>query len=354
MRKSINRERTPSLRGALIVRAQRGKLTAQGWPRKRKGPRHATNVYWSEWLQQADILAKYAPDSIQLSAREAAAGTAQMPRDLIISSMRGRLWYIEWEDGHRSYPLAAARDISDSLDILSQYKGTLLVRGADLWIPVPLPDHKTVLTWNVATGLPEWDDATGASSNYSAPLAASFPVIIGTPAPTLVQASPGPLVLGRTPAAAGTFLGAALRTLSTAPRTYTFGLRHVAELVTNNKWGLVLRDSVTGRLVAFNYVMVTPTSTPRLQVDYWTSPTVWTSTPVFRILTHQNTLFLRVLDDGTNFVFSVAGDDANFQTVATLSRTAWLAVPNQLGFNIASGALENLGSTLAAFHYHDE
>lgn len=348
------RTRYPSLRGALVVRPVRGVLTAQAWPKPRRGRRHPTNEYWSNWLAEADDRWKFAPDVFQIAARKAARGSPQMPRDLFIAAARGRLWMLTLEDGTKVYPMCAYRDVSESLDVLSQVKGSLLVRSGELWIPVPIPDHKTVLTFDMALGLPEWQDTTGASSNYSAPLAAAFTLLTGSPAPTLAQAPPGPLVLGRAPASASPRIGAALHVLSAVPRRYTFGLRHFSQLLTNNAWGLVLRDHATGRLITFSYRMITPSSAPQLNVDYWTNDTLFASTPLFRVVTHQNTLFLRITDSGGNFIFAASADDANYATVATLSRTAWLANPSHVGFQVTSGAIEALASALAAFHYVNE
>lgn len=348
------RTRYPSFRKRLVIRPNRGILVAQSWPKKRTGPRHPTNAYWSDWLSQADTLWKYQPDVFVRAALSAARGTPQMPRDLFISAIRGRLFMLTLDTGRRMFPMCAVRDVSQSLDVLSQDKGSILYRDDNIWKPLGPGQDGQAITWSAALGRPTWGPPTPGGDVYTPPNIADFPLLIGTPPPTLEKAFTGPLVLGRAAAGIGTNLSAALHTLTAPPHRYTIGLFHIAELITNNMWGMVLYDSATARCVAFVYRMLTPTSAPRLSIDTWNTPISYQTTVVFKVVTHQNALFLRIQDDGTNFLFQISADDANWKTAATVGRTAWLANPSHAGFGVISGGAESIGSALAAFHYHHE
>ncbi len=351
MRRSTRREQTPSLRGSLIVRTQRGMLTAQRWPRPRGPNRHPTNREWTEWLKQATELSKWVPPIIWEAAREAGRKAAALPRDLIIASMRGRLFAIQLDDKGWYYPLAAARDISESLDIIAQWKGSLLVRGDDLWIPLRLGEPDQLLTVDAATGMPVWRALEGLPGTYTPPTPAAFSQVLGSPTPTLVSAETGPLVMSRAPATGTANACCALRALDTPPHLYVFGLRGTKELLTNAQWGICLRDSTSGRLVSFALRYLTATSTPILSLSQWNSLTSYQSQTASRGILHTNTLFLAVQDDGTNFNFLVSSDDAGYIQAFTTLRTAWLAAPDQIGLFISSGATENIGCTLACLHY---
>lgn len=250
-RTSWPRVRYPSLRRRVVIRPVRGILTAQSWPHKRRGPRHPTNAWWSEWLRQADLLWNYLPDTFRRAALSAARGSPQMPRDLGIAAMRGRLWTITYTDGVRMYPMAAARDVSESLDVLSQLKGTLLVRGDSLWTPVAagLTDDD-VLAWSTLTGLPAWQ-ARPPALLYTPPLVADFPLIIGTPLPTPEQAPTRVLVVGRTAVTPFPRLCGILRPLATPPQQYTFALTFAGGDISTRTWGLILRDNATSRCISF-------------------------------------------------------------------------------------------------------
>lgn len=148
--------RPPSLRGLLQVDAVRGSPRIRAWPKPRGQHRNQTNVYWTKWLIAATYLYRYQPASIQFALQEATKGTVWMPRDLFISALRGRAYLIRDENGRIYYPMAMRQDVSTSLDAITQIPGSMIYRGADLWIPVSPGTNGQYLRYTSADQAPEW------------------------------------------------------------------------------------------------------------------------------------------------------------------------------------------------------
>jgi len=117
----------------MMVDAVRGVLRVRKWPRKSGRPTSARQLFWIDWFRQANRLAKYADAMSQARAIELTKGSGMYPRDIILQAMRGRLY--TWRDstGWKWYPVAAIGDISETLDVLAQTVGSVLVRAADRW-----------------------------------------------------------------------------------------------------------------------------------------------------------------------------------------------------------------------------
>lgn len=110
--------------------------------------------------------------------------------------------------------------------------------------------------------------------------------------------------------------------------------------------GIAVRDSATDRHIFFR---------PRgesafpadLRIDYYTSAAGggFSSAPYATnwIFTNTPIIWLAVHDDGTNFTFySYMPDGVTAVQVAQISRTAWLANPNQIGFVMGNETSANL------------
>ena len=353
---SAPRRDFPSYRGAFYVRENRGRAVVVAWPRTRPRPRHPKSEYWSEWLRQANVAFKALPEKFRGPIRDAARGWPQMPRDLAFATMRGTLWSYTTDEGFTRYPMQALSKVSESLDVVTKLRGALLVRGDLLWTYAdPGSADGDVLTWNAANQIPEFRTPTGGQgSQYTAPLLAAYPLFTGAPAPTIVQAATNPLVLARAASASFPRIGAALRTITTPPRTYTYGLAVLANFQNNSQTGIVIRDHATGRSLIFGVTFPSAAAAPQLAVQYWTSDSAWSSTALFRVVTYGNVYMLRLLDDGINFTFSASADDANYISIGSLGRAAWCAAPSHIGFGASNRAAETMGSTVSAYHYHDE
>ena len=152
-----------SLRGVLMVDTVRGVLRVRKWPRKYGKPRSALQAWWIDWFKQANKLAQYADGMTQARAIAMTKGSGLYPRDVMLKAMRGRLYVWADETGWKWYPMAAIQDISDSLDVLAQTVGSLLVRATDRWRSVVPGNVNDVLHYKGDTAPPEWlPVATGA------------------------------------------------------------------------------------------------------------------------------------------------------------------------------------------------
>lgn len=111
---------------------------------------------WGEWLRLANIVYKFTSPLIVEEVNRQIASTNVSARDVIFSAMNGLLFYLEDEEGRRWYSMAHRERISASLDVFSQSKGSILVRGDDLWEAIPAGPKGTVLTSNGSGELPSW------------------------------------------------------------------------------------------------------------------------------------------------------------------------------------------------------
>lgn len=93
------------------------------------------------------------------------------------------------------------------------------------------------------------------------------------------------------------------------------------------------RDSGTGRLVSIDF-------TPNIygvQWLNWNSPTSWNVTVWASGWMNSFVsplVWARVGDTGSTFTFDLSVDGITFEPVYSVSRTAWLANPNQIGFGV--------------------
>lgn len=153
--------RSESLRGAFMVDTVRGVLRIRKWPRKRGTPKSAKQLWWIDWFKQANYLAKYVDGAAAARAIEITAGSGKYPRDIIVSAMRGRLYSWIDQNGKKWHSMAAVQDISDSLDVLAQTVGDILVRATDRWRAPAAGAAGQVLTHQGAGAAPEWASAAG-------------------------------------------------------------------------------------------------------------------------------------------------------------------------------------------------
>jgi hypothetical protein len=145
--------RGESLRGKFMIDTVRGVLRVRKWPKKRGTPTSAEQLYWIDWFRQANKLAKYIDAASMRRAIELTAGTGMYPRDIILKAMRGRLYSWQDQNGKKWYPMAGIQDISDSLDVLAQDIGNVLVRATDRWRAAAEPTPGAVITYQ-GEGIP--------------------------------------------------------------------------------------------------------------------------------------------------------------------------------------------------------
>ncbi len=117
----------------MMVDVCKGVIRVRKWPRKRGKVRSAAQQYWVDWFVQANLLAKYVDAASAARAIEITRKSGLYPRDILLAAMRGRLYQWNSPDGWKWYPVAAIDDISESLDVLAQVVGSVLVRATDRW-----------------------------------------------------------------------------------------------------------------------------------------------------------------------------------------------------------------------------
>jgi len=160
--KGVSRStRGESLSGKIMVDTVRGQLRVRAWPKKRGTPKSEAQLWWIDWFRQANKLAKYADAASLRRAIDITANSGMYPRDILLAAMRGRL-YSWWDQtGNRWHSMAAIQDISDSLDVLAQAVGSVLVRSTDRWRAPPVGAPGDVLTHMGPAAGAEWQPAAG-------------------------------------------------------------------------------------------------------------------------------------------------------------------------------------------------
>lgn len=150
-----------------MVDTVRGLLRVRKWPKKRGTPKSARQRFWIDWFRQANLLAKYVDAASQRRAIEMTKGSGAYPRDVLLAAMRGRLFTWVDETGWRWYSMAAIGDISESLDVLAQTVGSVLVRAVDRWREPPPGVVGQVLTHQGPDAPPIWSAGAAGSLSFS-------------------------------------------------------------------------------------------------------------------------------------------------------------------------------------------
>ncbi len=156
-----------SIRGRLMIDTVRGVIRVRKWPRKRGPPKSESQRFWIDWFKQANLLAKYVDPIQQVRAIEMSKGTGVYPRDVLLMAMRGTLY--TWADpsGWKWYSMASIQGISDSLDVLAQTIGSVLVRSTDRWRTPPAGAIDDVLTYKGPLASPVWQAPAGGGFAFA-------------------------------------------------------------------------------------------------------------------------------------------------------------------------------------------
>lgn len=148
--------RPPAHRGRFVVSYGPWGSRVSAWPQRQVKKKSQAQQDAMDWFAAANRLYKLIPAEDQLLFERYAKGTRFYPRDLFLMCLAGRLGTIYHPDGRKLYPMAARRDVSDLLDVLSQTDGTMLRRINGLWEPITPGAPGQVLTMLGAT--PTWVD----------------------------------------------------------------------------------------------------------------------------------------------------------------------------------------------------
>lgn len=171
-----------------MVDTVRGVLRVRSWPKKPGPPKSAKQRFWIDWFTQANRLAKYVDAASAIRAIDLTAKSGLYPRDVLLAAMRGRLYHWADETGWKWYSMAAIGDISESLDVLAQNVGGVLVRALDRWRAPDPGDVGDVLTYQGDAAAPDWQPPAGGGGVFGGALVTSlsditFDRFIDTPIP---------------------------------------------------------------------------------------------------------------------------------------------------------------------------
>lgn len=285
--------------------------------------------------------------------RTAGRGWPQMPRDLAISSMRGTMWTYDAE-GVRRYPMQAASKVSESLDVLAQVEGMMLVRSGSLWVPIAPGDTTgKVLTWNNATKLPTWEDAGGAGGFYTPPSVGDFTTGVNASGASFVQAPTGPAVFIRPNPNATNRMNGFVKSLPSPPMTYILGCHWVGTTAQDAGPCLIVGDSSAGKYITLGCNRTNQRMEIEGMVDKWNSPTSHNSEPGQANQVHNGPVFYTLEDNGTTFTFRYGAEAAGWTTLLSESRTAFLSSPDVIGMGFRNRGFDTRFSRAIFIHWDE-
>lgn len=243
-------------------------------------------------------------------------------------------------------PIISA-DVQEILDQLTATRGAVIYRGLLGWAALLPGTSGQFLKTNGAGADPTWAAAGGGGGGLTPPVATDFPTRVNVGGETTISDLSSLLFAVDGPAASLTNR-MMLKALPAAPRKYITRITMQGQGIANDGMGLVIRDSATGKFIKFGVNFSNPWA---IVVQYWTSPTVFSSTPFSLNVVGCNPLWLQIADDGVNFTFQIGQVNGSFYTLFSASRTAFLAAPNQIGFGVED---ESLGGYWLAVDYYTD
>jgi len=122
--------------GIAYVSTWRGVAYIAKWPKKRSRPLHPKTVALADRFSKIGRMVRYLDPKQQVAAIEATKGTPLYPRDILSMGLAGTLFYYVEPSGQRIFSMATRVAVSESLDVIGDVEGTLLVRSGNLWVPV--------------------------------------------------------------------------------------------------------------------------------------------------------------------------------------------------------------------------
>lgn len=127
------------------------------WPRKRPRRKTKEQKAREEKFRFANQATKYIAPQTLVAFTEGVRGTPLLPRDLIIQQLYQRTAAFTLPDGKTRFPVVAKTSVSQSLDVLSQTPGSILLRGEEFWeaaIPGGLPQWSVLMDVTVTEDTP--------------------------------------------------------------------------------------------------------------------------------------------------------------------------------------------------------
>ena len=144
---------------------------------------------------------------------------------------------------------------------------------------------------------------------------------------TLADSKSG-LLMTTPPSNVSDNLRIAKKTLPAAPYTITIAFLPTAPGVNTYLFGLVLRNSGTGKLVTFTFSHAG--GGYKYEAGKWDSPTVYNSNYASWNAATTGPIWLRIADDNTNRIYSISNDGQNFIQLYSVGRTDF-TTPDEYG-----------------------
>lgn len=335
--------RRPSFRGRVMYDVSRGVLRARSWPKKRGKAKSQHTIEQNEWFRQAQWATKFWPPALVDQITQAVKGTPLLPRDIMTMQMGNRMFMISTADGRKIYPVIAMTEVSESLDVISQVPGSMLIRGPQFWYGLLPGPAGYVLTSTGEDAEPIWATSGGGGgdgydysfglSERKQPLDFEFTwENSGTYSFTQSNKPNGLRVMIEGPVGGPINNNNGIYGLVTSP-SGDFSIVAQFSLLaakSNSYAGIVIKDMTTGRVQMFS--MGQTASDPRsLRINLanytyssdadgltWRTPSV---VPYW----------IRLDRVGSNLKWYVGADGTMWEPVASFAANTWLASIDKIG-----------------------
>lgn len=343
--------RKPSFRGRAMYDVSRGVLRVRGWPKKRGTPKSQTTRDQMEWFRQAQWATKFWPPEIVTEITQAVRGTPLLPRDIMTMQMSGRMFMISTSDGRKIYPVVAMTEVSESLDVISQVPGAMLIRGESLWFGL-LPGPSGYVLTSAGEGLPpQWTETGGGSGDgydYSFGLTERLQPLTSQ----FTWENSGTYAFSQTDLSNG--LHAMIEGSTGGPIANNHGVRGLKDAPTGDfsivaqfsllaaksacQAGIVLKDVTTNRMQIF--AMGQTSADPRSFRGQYAN---WTYSSDADLVTWRTPsvvpYWIRVDRVGSNLHWYVGADGTMWEPVASFAANSWVASIDKIGMGLTTGSV---------------
>ena len=224
-----------------------------------------------------------------------------------------------------------AADVQEILDQISTTRGSIIYRGLLGWAALPPGASGEFLKSQGAGADPVWAAGGGGGSPYTPPLLANFPTALNIGAETTVADTTAGMVIMVGAGGAGTVLRCRLKAYPAPPFSIITKFQFNSDNQTGDGVGLMIRDSVGGRMLKFGVEAATGGG-PILQ--RWANSTTFSSTTKGGAGVIEEICF-KFNDDGVNHNFYLGGSIYGpWYLWLTQARLAYLPAIDQIGFGV--------------------
>ncbi len=212
-------------------------------------------------------------------------------------------------------------------------------------VAITSPATGAVLTYDGA----DWVDAVPVTTLYTIPLAADFPTtVLGA---GQVNDAPECLTLTADAHGATRNIQQVLQAKPSTPWSRIFKLGPSCINKDYHYGGFCAKDSGTGKIVA--WTITWRSGFTDSDPTYFTNATTYSSSPGATLRRNNSNFWMKITDNGTNFISYMSSDGVNFTQQDSFSNTAFFASYDFIGFMVDAfnqGA-PNHKATLNVYHY---